>query len=386
VPADSQSDFKKMNRTDVFVIAGEASGDLHASLLIRELKEITPDIKTEGLGGEKLAAAGVKLLYNYSEVNFAGFGEIIKNYTHIRKKLTEVKNYILSVNPKILLLTDFPGFNLKLAQEIRKDFKGKIYYYITPQIWAWHKSRINKIKKYIDVCLVIFPFEKEIFTKASIKSYYVGHPLVKMIDTFLSGKARKTNTKPVVTIMPGSRLQEVKRILPIMAECADEFISKHNCEVNIICSENINGCVFDDMIKNDKIKRIGSADNLETIFNSDFVVTKFGTATLECGLLGTPFCAVYKATFFNYLIGRAMIQIDYVALINIILKKGVVREFIQKDFNRTNIINEYLKVVNDKEYRDNMIKEFANLKNYFEKEQIDKPAAIILSEELSEMK
>ncbi|MDD5361844.1 MAG: lipid-A-disaccharide synthase [Ignavibacteria bacterium] len=372
-----------MSRTDVFVIAGEASGDMHASLLINELKQITPDVTAEGIGGDKLASAGVRLFYNYSEINFAGFGEIIKNYAHIRKKLTEVKKHILKTNPKILLLTDFPGFNLKLAGEIRKDFKGKIFYYITPQIWAWHKSRIKKIKKYIDVCLVIFPFEKEIFSKAGVKSYYVGHPLVKMIDSFLEGKAKKTGSNNVVTLMPGSRLQEVRRILPVMAESADELIEKYNCNVNIICSGNIEESVFSELIKNAKIKRIDSSDNLETIYNSNFVMTKFGTATLECGLLGTPFCAVYKASFFNYLIGKTMIQIDFVALVNIILKKGAVKEFIQKDFNKTNIINEYLKVTNDEEYMNDMIMEFTNLKKYFETAKIDKPAANIISEELT---
>lgn len=369
-----------MKKTDVFVIAGEASGDLHASSLIRNLKLLAPGTSVEGIGGMMLAESGTELLYNYSEVNFVGFMEIAKNYSHIRKKLSEVREYLLQNQPRVLILTDFPGFNLRLAKEIRNDFKGKIIYYITPQVWAWHKSRVEQIRKYIDDCLVIFPFEKKFFENEGIHSQYVGHPLLKPVEDFLRDREKRVNPMPVVTLMPGSRIQEVQRILPVLAETSKELIEKYQCKVNLLCSENIPEWVFNESDLDPLINRVDSSLNYETIFNSDFVITKFGTSTLECALLGTPFCAVYKAGGFNYMLGKMMIRTDYVALVNIILEKEVVKEYIQKDFNRESLVTEFLNVMNDDKYRNIMLSEFVLLKNYFDSFVIEKSAAQIISD------
>ncbi len=377
--AVSQSDFKHMKNTDVFVIAGEASGDLHASSLIKELKLISKDVSVEGIGGSLLIEAGAKLIFNYSEVNFVGFKEIAENYAGIKKKLKYTRDYILQTQPKTVVLVDFPGFNLRIAKEIRKSFSGKIIYYITPQVWAWHRSRVRQIRKYIDKCLVIFPFEKKLFDNEGIDSAYVGHPLIKPVTDFLLNKEKKMNPMPVVTLMPGSRIQEVRRILPVLCETSKELIEKYQCKVNLLCSENIPSGIFDEFDLHPSVEKIDSSLNYETIYNSDFVITKFGTSTLECALLETPFCAVYKAGSFNYLLGKMMIRTDFVALVNIILEKEVVKEFIQKDFCKENIIGEFLNVMNDNKYRNIMLSEFILLKNYFDNFEIGQSAAQIVS-------
>ncbi|MCE1164053.1 MAG: lipid-A-disaccharide synthase [Bacteroidetes bacterium] len=372
-----------MKNADVFVIAGEASGDLHASSLINGLKKLSPGISVEAIGGNRLSDAGANLLFNYSEVNFVGFAEIAANIKAIRKKISETIKYIVTNQPKIVLLTDFPGFNLKIAKEIRKNYKGKIIYYITPQVWAWHKSRVKQIRQYIDKCLVIFPFEKKFFENEGIDASYVGHPLLKPVDDFLEGREKKTNPMPVVTLMPGSRVQEVRRIMPVLSKTACELIDKYKCSVNLLCSENIPDGVFEEFSIHPSVNRISSASNYETIYNSDFVVTKFGTSTLECALLGTPFCAVYKAGNINYMLGRMMIRTDFVALVNIILEKEVVKEFIQKDFTKENLIGEFLNVMNDDKYRNIMLSEFFLLRNYFYDVAVEKTAPQIISEFLN---
>ncbi len=366
--------------TDVFIIAGEASGDLHASNLINRIKSFKPDLSAEGIGGAKLESEGVKLIFNYSEVNFVGFQEIANNYKHIREKLFETRNYIIRTNPSAVILTDFPGFNLRLAKEIRSEYKGKIIYYITPQVWAWHPGRVKQLRKYVDLCLVIFPFEEKFLKNEDVNARYVGHPLIAPVDDFLKNREKKINSSPVVTIMPGSRLQEIKRILPVLAVTAAEMIEKYGCRVNLLCSENIPGSVFDEFELHPEIRRVDSSLNYETIYDSDFVITKFGTATLECALLGTPFCAVYKSGGLNYYIAKMMIKTEFVSLVNIILEKEIVKEFIQKDFTKNNMIKEFLNVFNDDKYRNIMTAEFILLRNYFDNIIVEKSAPQLISE------
>ena len=372
-----------MNGTDVFIIAGEASGDLHASNLINRIKSFKPDLSAKGIGGAKLASESVNLIFDYSEVNFVGLQEIANNYKHIRSNLLETKDHITRINPSVVILTDFPGFNLRLAKEIRSEYKGKIIYYITPQVWAWHPGRVKQLRKYVDLCLVIFPFEEKFLKNEGVNARYVGHPLIAPVDEFLKDREKKINPSPVVTIMPGSRLQEINRILPVLAGTAAEMIDKYGCRVNLLCSENIPGSVFDEFTLHPEIRRVDSRLNYETIYDSDFVITKFGTATLECALLGTPFCAVYKSGGLNYYIAKMMIKTEFVSLVNIILEKEVVKEFIQKDFTKENIIGEFLKVFNDDKYRNIMTAEFILLRNYFNNVLIEKSAPKLISELLT---
>ncbi|MFZ4591013.1 MAG: lipid-A-disaccharide synthase, partial [Ignavibacteria bacterium] len=188
---------------DIFIIAGESSGDLHSSHLINKLISQNPSAKIQGIGGARMKDAGAEIFFDYSEINHIGFVNIAKNYFHLKSRLNNTAKHILKLSPKVLILCDFPGFNLRIAEKIKSRFKGKIFYYITPQVWAWHQSRIKKLKSLIDICFVIFPFEKKLSDDVGVKSYYVGNPVVKQIDDFLLSAVKRQNATKEISIMPG---------------------------------------------------------------------------------------------------------------------------------------------------------------------------------------
>jgi len=366
---------------DLFFIAGESSGDLHSSHLISNILSLNPTLNIKGIGGSKMKDAGAEILFDYSDINHIGFVNIAKNYFHLKSKLNYTANKILELSPKILILCDFPGFNLRIAEKIKSRFKGKIFYYITPQVWAWHQSRIKKIKAFIDICFVILPFEKQLFDKEGIKSYYAGNPIVKQIDDFLATANKKANTNKTISIMPGSRKEEISLILPKLLEISNILIKRYKYNVNLICSENISLDFYKEFINTSKVCLIQPAksSNLNTIYNSDFVITKFGTSNLECALLNVPFTAVYHASFINYFIAKLLIKIKFVSLVNIIANKEVVKEYIQKEFNTENVIFEVQRVFKNEEYRNKMLSEFKELRNLLTQTK-DNIAEIICNE------
>lgn len=349
---------------DIFIIAGESSGDLHSSHLINNILSLNPSLNIHGIGGSKLKEAGVNIIFDYSEINHIGFVNIAKNYSHLKSKLNFTVNKILELSPKVLILCDFPGFNLRIAEQIKSKFKGKIFYYITPQVWAWHRSRIKKLKSFIDICFVIFPFEKQLLDKENIKSYYVGNPIVQQVDSFLASVVRIQHTSKCVSLMPGSRKEEVDLILPKLLEISDILIGKYKYKVNLICSENIPLDFYKKFLNASNVQLVlpDKSSNLNTIYNSDFVITKFGTSNLECALLNIPFTAVYKASFLNYHIAKLLIKIKFVSLVNIIMNKEIVKEYIQHDFTTESVILEIQRVFKNEEYRNNMLNNFKSLR------------------------
>ena len=322
--------------------------------------------------------AGVDLLYDYSEINYIGFVNIAEKYFYLKNKLNFTVNKILELSPRILILCDFPGFNLRVARIIRNKFKGKIFYYITPQVWAWHKSRVNDIKKYIDACFVILPFEKEFLDKEGIKSFYVGNPVLRQVEDFLTDAQKEYNSNKVISLMPGSRIEEIARILPKLNDIGKLLVIKYNYDVHLICSENIPKKFYNDRINNRYIKLImpDNNSNLRTIYNSDFVITKFGTSNLECAFLNVPFVSVYKANVINYLIAKMLVNLKYVSLVNIVMNKEVVKEYIQKDFNFKNITAEVDKIFSDNDYKTGMLNDFISMKELFKKDTFNLPEFI----------
>lgn len=349
---------------DIFIIAGESSGDLHSSQLIRNLLTFNPSINIQGIGGSKMKDVGTDIYFDYSEINHIGFVNIAKNYFHLKSKLENTAKHILELSPKVLILCDFPGFNLRIAQKIKSKFKGKIFYYITPQVWAWHKSRIKKLKSLMDICFVIFPFEKQLFDNEDIKSYYVGNPILRQVDDFLLSAVKKQNTAKEISIMPGSRKEEIQRMLPKLLEISKILIDKYKYKVNLICSENIPQEFYNQIIGTSKLNIVmpDNSSNLKCIYNSDFVITKFGTSNLECALLGIPFTAVYKASFLNYIIAKLLIRIKYVSLVNIVMDKEVVKEYIQNNFTTENVLFELQRTLRNDDYREKMLREFKELR------------------------
>lgn len=372
----------------IFIVAGEASGDANGAELINNLTKIDKNISFYGIGGTKLREKNVNIIHDYSTVNYIGFSNVIKNYQKINTILKSSVEYIKKLNPDAILLIDFPGFNLKFAELVRKFYKGKIIYYISPQIWAWHRNRIKKIKKYVNRMLVIFPFEVEFYKNLNYNADYVGHPLLNKIDSFLKENQKAKSDTLRICLLPGSRTEEIERIFPTLACVAEILRNDYNAEINLIYPENIQPLYYKNFLKGRQCNLIpNSSDNhFKTLLNSDIVLTKFGTTTLELALLGTPFVSVYKAGAFNYFIAKILSDIKYVSMPNILLNKQIVKEFIQDDMTAEIILNESKKIISDNTYRENMIGNFKNMRKIFENTPVSKSAAEIILNEIGRTK
>ncbi|MEO8666726.1 MAG: lipid-A-disaccharide synthase [Ignavibacteria bacterium] len=350
----------------IFIVAGESSGDIHGAALIREIRTIDPGISFTGIGGPEMKQQGFEIIYNIKEVNFIGFSSVIRNIKKIKDILDVCVLRVKELNPEAVIVIDFPGFNLKLISAIRKFYKGRIIYYISPQLWAWHKSRVKIIKQYVDLMLVVFPFEVDFYFKEDIKAEYVGHPLVKRIDEFLEKNKRTTSEKKVVSILAGSRKDEIERMLPLLVETAYKFKKELSCEINFLCSTNYPEEYFLKFIDPKEFNIIydkkDSGLNYRYILNSDLIITKSGTSTVECALIGTPFCVVYKTGKFNYLIGKNLIKVDHIAMINILLNRRAVQEFLQNEMTPDKILSEGKKILTDKAYSGQMKKDFQEVR------------------------
>lgn len=371
----------KKEEKKIFIVAGESSGDFHAANLIKEIKSLRNDIDFFGIGGSELKAQDVTLVHDYHEINYIGFTKVIKNLKKITGVLNDTVEQIKKINPDVLILTDFPGFNLKLAEKIKPFFKGKIVYYISPQIWAWHYSRIKKIKKLIDMMLVIFPFEKEMYEKESVVSEFVGHPLNNRINEHLKQNEIKQNETKIVTLMPGSRKEEIERIFPVFIKAARKISEVYNTRIKVICSENFPLDFYKKFNQTDSFEFvINSSDEVlyKTISTSDLIITKIGTSSMECALLEVPFISGYKAGKMNYLIGKNLVRINSFAMVNILLKRTVVKEFIQNEMTAENIFEEAKRIFSDEKYREEMKAAFKEMKQILTDENASHNAAKII--------
>ncbi|MDQ3021740.1 MAG: lipid-A-disaccharide synthase [Bacteroidota bacterium] len=367
---------------NIFIIAGESSGDMHAASLIREIKFINPGISFSGIGGPGMRKENTRLFYDIKEVNFMGFSSVVRNIKKINSILNCCISEIQKINPEAVILVDYPGFNLRLAKEIRKFYKGKIIYYISPQLWAWHKSRVKIIRKYIDLMLVVFPFEVEFYKKEGVKALYTGHPLVRTIDNFLSETKKIKSDKIQISILPGSRKDEIERMLPVLIKAADVFQKKFSCDINVICSTNFEESYYKNFTEGKNFNLIydrnNSNLNYTAILNSDLVITKSGTSTMECALIGTPFCVVYKAGKVNYLIGKKLVKVEHIAMVNILLNKKAVKEFLQDAMTPENIFTEGSKILLDKEYTGAIKNNFKYLREILTDKDASKNAAQLI--------
>jgi len=364
---------------NIFVIAGESSGDIHAAALIKEINSNDPEISFIGIGGPEMEKQNVNVLYNIREVNFIGFSSVIRNIKKIKGILDHCVSKVREINPDAVIVIDFPGFNLKFISRIRKFFNGKIIYYISPQLWAWHKSRVGIIKKYVDLMLVVFPFEVDFYSKEDIAAEYVGHPLVKRIDEFLAGNKIEASDRKRISILAGSRKDEIERMLPVLVETAGRFKKEFDCEINFLCSTNYEEEYYktfiDPEIFNIVYDKNNSSLNYKTILNSDLVITKSGTSTVECALIGTPFCVVYKTGKLNYLIGKNLIQVEHIAMINILLKRKAVQEFLQSEMTPDKILSEGKKILTDISYTGMMKKDFQEIRKILSSKDASRNAA-----------
>ena len=333
-----------------YIIAGEASGDLHASNLMKALKKADKKANFRFWGGDLMNNEGGTLVKHYKELAFMGFAEVILNLGTILKNIKFCKADILTYKPDCLILVDYPGFNMRIATFAKKN-NIKVHYYISPQIWAWKENRINKIKRDVDKMYVILPFEKDFYEKKHhFPVHFVGHPLIdaifnrSVVDTTKFREKHKLTDKPIIAVLPGSRKQEIKKMLSVMLKITDKF---PDYEFVIAGAPSQEYNFYKQFIKDDNVKFIDNK-TYDLLSISYAALVTSGTATLETALFKIPEIVCYKTSFISYQIGKRLVDLKYISLVNLIMEKEVVTELIQNDFNEVRLEKELLKILNKK--------------------------------------
>ncbi len=338
----------------IFISAGEQSGDMHGSSLMHELTKLAP-ITFYGLGGDMMASEGLIALAHINELAATGIKEVAKKYFYFKSVLKKCVNKIYELNPSAVVLIDYPGFNLRLAKEIRENYNGKIIYYISPQVWAWHEKRVLMIKKLIDKMIVVFPFEVDFYKQYHIEAEYAGHPLVKRIGDFLKTAVENTGAAPEgqknITLLPGSRNDEVKHHLPVLLDTVKMLRKDFKINLFISRAQTVKNELLKGILNEEDKYEIIENNLYKHIYESDLVMTKAGTSTMECSLIGTPFLLFYKTYPLNYYMLKPLVKISNIGIINILSGKNIVKEFIQKDFNKESLYEEAKKILSDKDYQ-----------------------------------
>ena len=344
----------------VFIVAGEASGDLHASHLARKLLTIDPGVELKGMGGDNMRRAGVEIMIDASELAVVGLFEVIANYRTIRRALEKLKRTLTASPPDLLILVDYQEFNQRLAA-YAKSIGVKVLFYIGPQVWAWRPKRVYKMGRIVDQMAVIFPFEVDLYRDANVAVEFTGHPLVEEVIADKSpAQARELLELDDVTtigLFPGSRNGEIKRVLPIQLKAAKKLL-KQNPDYQFVLplAESLEEDVLDPYLEEIFELRIAVIDGktYDVMQACDAIITASGTATLEIALMGIPMAIVYKISWLSYFILKFMVSIDRIGLVNIVAGKDVVREFLQGKASPRKIAAEILHILTDKNYNESM--------------------------------
>ena len=309
----------------LYFIAGEDSGDLHTGNLIRALRARHPDLQARGVGGDRMAAAGADLVAHVRDINFMGFWEVVRNLRIIRRLFRTVKADIAAWKPDAVVLVDYPGFNLRLAPFL-KGLGLPVYYYISPQLWAWKQGRVKQIQRYVDRMFVILPFEADFYARHGVEVDFVGHPLLDALAE--AAPALTPGDRPVLALLPGSRRQEIKRMLPVMLTLAQAF-PEYACVVAGAPSQQAD--FYHDLIGTAPVRLVMN-QTYPLLRMAQLAVVTSGTATLETALHGVPQVVGYKGGFISYQIGRRLVKVPFISLVNLILGRAAVTELIQDAF------------------------------------------------------
>ena len=355
-----------------YIIAGEASGDLHGANLIKELKKLDPNSEFRCWGGDLIKNQTNHLVKHYKEYSYMGFLEVFLNLGKILKNISLCKRDILSYNPDAIIYVDFPGFNLRIAKWAKsKNFIN--HFYISPQIWAWKQNRIKTIKKVIDQMYVILPFEKQFYKNLNYKVHYVGHPLLDVIKK--SEKTKSKENEKIIALLPGSRDQEISKILPIMLS-ATKFFKDYTF---IICAAPSKDKLFyNKYLDNENFVNVKIAENqtYDILKRARAALVTSGTATLETALIKTPQIVCYKSSWISFQIGKFLLRnLKYISLVNLILKKEAIKELIQQDLN-THKIRKELGFVLENKGRERIIRLYNELEDLLDKKGASKDTAV----------
>lgn len=337
-----------------YIIAGEASGDLHASNLMKALKEEDTTAQFRVWGGDKMQVVGATLVKHYRDLAFMGFVEVVKNLRTILGNLSFCKTDILEYQADVLILVDYPGFNLRIAKWAKAQ-GIKVFYYISPQIWAWHSSRVHAIKASVDRMFVILPFEADFYKKYDYKVDFVGHPLLDVVENYASDadfykKNKIPQHKPIVAILPGSRQQEIKALLPLMLEMAKAFEAYHFVIAGAPAQQEILYQKIRTKILSNNISFVQNA-TYDLLKNARAALVASGTATLETALFQVPQVVCYKGNAISYQIAKHLVNVKYISLVNLIADKPLVKELIQGAFNHDNLKNALAELLDEKQVK-----------------------------------
>lgn len=372
-------------KKSILVIAGEVSGDLHAAKAVQAFKALSPDTQLWGIGGDHLAQQGVELLQHTDRMSVMGIVEVLKQYRFFKEVMNQVLAEVDKRKPAAALLVDYPGFNLRIAAELKK--RGvKVYYYISPKVWAWNKKRIPKMAKVIDHLMVIFPFEKDLFKGTGLKVDFVGNPLVEQIDGFLETEPLKLpwQSERRIGLLPGSRRQEIERILPTILKAAELLEKQHpdlsfmiaspNERIKKMAEEQIDACA-------DKPSRLNviCGNAREVMRQAEAAIVTSGTATLETALIGTPHILVYKTSAFTYWFAKAVVKIKHIGLVNIIAEKTVCPELIQEDASPERMVELTNSLIEETPEKLKMFEGYNDVRQLLGSEQASRHVARILS-------
>lgn len=347
-----------------YIIAGEASGDLHGANLIASLRKKDPRAKIRAWGGNLMKKQGATLVKHYRDLAFMGFVEVLLHLRTILKNLSFCKKDILKYKPDAIILIDYPGFNMKIAKFAHKH-NIKVYYYISPQVWAWKKRRVHTIKEVVDKMLVILPFEKDFYDEYRVDAHFVGHPLldelsrVKYINKNNFVRQNKLKyKKEIIALLPGSRKQEVTRMLEIMLKVIDKF---PDYQFVIGCAPSLPESFYRSLIGNEDVQLVFNKTYQLLQVASAAVVTS-GTATLETALLYVPEVVCYKGNKISYLIAKNLIKVKYISLVNLIMDKPVLKELIQNDLTPENIEEELKYLLTNHKKQRQLLEDYEELR------------------------
>lgn len=379
---------KKINSKKIFWIAGENSGDLHASIVMKELNKSSNNIENFGIGGEKMTSFKFRAIYPFARFSVMGFFEVVKHLTFFAEVEKHIKDIFKNNPPDLVILVDYPGFNMRIAK-LAKSFNIPVLYFIVPQFWAWKYKRIFKLDKFTDHIAYILPFEGKHFKKHNVKASFVGHPISEEIKIKLTKEqfAKKFNlnvNKKWIGFLPGSRDAEVKKILPEFIKSMELF-NNENYEFLISQASSVSDTLFTKLL-NSSTKETTTLKkmNYEMMKHCDILTVTSGTATIETAFLGTPFILVYKTSKMSYLIGKKFVKIDKIGLPNIVLEKNIIPELIQNDVTGKNIHSALSRILFDDTEYNKISVELQALHDILGRKKTSKQVSRIIEEMLYE--
>lgn len=346
-----------------YLIAGETSGDLHGANLIRALKSVDPQAHFRFLGGDAMEKeSGEKAVIHSSAMSFMGFIEVLANLFTILGNLKKVKKDLLANRPDAIILIDFPGFNLKIADFAKKN-NIKTFYYISPKVWAWNQKRVLKIKRIVDHLFCILPFEVDFYKEWGMEVDYVGNPLLDAIGRYSPNpdfrNHAQLNEKPIIALLPGSRKMEITKLLPLMASLPKSFPAY---QFVIAGAPGFSDSFYQSFFHQQQIPVVFN-QTYDLLNNAKAAIVASGTATLETALFHVPQIVVYKANILSIWIAKLVIKVKYISLVNLIMHVPVVRELIQGDYNEDMVKEELNRILSDEAYRSNMLQNYKALDN-----------------------